>query len=926
MIGGRRGWRRIVLGEAGPAPALILAGVTLVITFIVLAGPRALAAAGDRAVASAAAHAPALDAGTLVTAVQQVGRAGTGLPAGLGAATVSALTRSFGRQLAAAARSGQAVPWGGFAGPARGIITAGPPPQGRPQTIEVGYRTGLGAHAVVLAGRLPSGPAVIRRGPGGRVRSVTIAVAVTRATAAIFRLHAGSVVRLGSAGPGTPPARLLVTGIVAASGPLTAFWQYDPALATPLLMGPATHPYWLGGAFTGAGQLAGLEVAYAGTQERAEWFFPLATAALTRADVPRIESAAATLASSPRIGPAEAAAGAPDLRDTAVSTGLADGLATFDSQWNSTAGADSVLVTGLFAVGLALVATCCGLAARAYRPELALLRVRGGSLAQVAARTLARSACIAVPALAAGAVAAFALLPGGASASIVLGLVTAVAAVAAIPLICVLQHRRAGAGAAAGQAGTSAGRPGVRRLVAELAVLAVAVGALADVRLTGAAAGTTAPYLSASAVLVAVAVGLVLNRCYRRPLRVLARASASRPGAVGAVSLANAAGRPATAALPALAIMLSLTLTAFSAMVLASISTGQLAGSWERVGADALITAPGTASFTNANLAAIGRVPGVRRADAVFTWADSGSSGAVLQRGGQSYPVGLAVVDPRSYAALAAGTPWPAFPAGALARPAAGRSGPVPVLVSAGAASLAGGPGAVTQLNVFGQAVAVRIAGVIGRTPAMPAGGQFVLGPLWASARLGVPGPATMLVTGAVSAAALRAAAARTLPGSRVTLRSQVLAGLTASPALRTSRGLYRAGTLAAAVLTALAVLFWLVASARERSRLLTRLGALGMAGRQALLLGVTDAVPLLAVTAAGAAASVWLLAAVIGPVLGLNSFTGSRFPVTLQPTWADLGLPVAGAIGLAVAVLLADGARSRRRNLAADLRQEEVR
>jgi len=51
MSGARRRWRRIVLGEAGPVPALILAGVTLVITFIVIAGPRALAAAGDRAVA-----------------------------------------------------------------------------------------------------------------------------------------------------------------------------------------------------------------------------------------------------------------------------------------------------------------------------------------------------------------------------------------------------------------------------------------------------------------------------------------------------------------------------------------------------------------------------------------------------------------------------------------------------------------------------------------------------------------------------------------------------------------------------------------------------------------------------------------------------------------------------------------------------------
>lgn len=923
MSGGRR-WRRILLGEAGPAPALILAGVTLVIALIVIAGPRALAAAGNRALAQAAAAAPALDTGVLVTADQHVGQAGTGKAVGLSAATVAALGRTLGRQLAFTGLYGNGRNWGGFIVPSRTILLAGPPPQGRRQTIEVAYRTDLAGHSVMVAGRMPAGPAAIRRGPGGQVRLITIGVALSKATAATFRLHPGSVVSLSPLAPGNPPSQLLVTGIFRPTGQSSAFWQEAPELPAPALMGPATSPWWLGGAFTGAGQLAGLQAAYAGAQERAAWFYPLATGRLTRAAVPRIESAVAALSSSPRIGAAESAAGAPDLRDTAVSIGLANGLATFDSQWNSTSGADSVLVTGLFAVGLALLLTCSGLAARAYYPELALLRVRGGSVAQVCRRTLARAALTAIPAFAAGAAVAIAVVRGGGLAGLVLGLVTGVTAVIATPAIWLLQHRRARIEPAADRSRAPSRRFGVRRLVAEVAVLAVAVAALADVRFTwaaGGSGGTTGPYLSASAVLVAVSVGLVLNRCYPRPLRGLARASATRPGAVGAVSLANAASRPAVAALPALAIMLSLTLTAFSAMVLASITTGQLGGSWQRVGADALVGAPGTASFTDANLNAISRVPGVRRAAAVFTWPASGPSGAVLQRGGQSHPASLALVQPRSYAALSATTPWPGFPARALAS----RMGPVPVLVSPSLATELGGPGALWRLNVYGQEAQVRIVGTLIRTPAIPGGGKFLVAPLWAGVRMGLPGPETLLVTGPVRAAALRAAAARILPGSHVTLRSQVLSGLNSSPALRTSRGLYRTGTLAAAVLTALAVLFWLMASARDRARLLTRLGALGMAGRQALLLGIAEAGPLLAVTVAGAAASVWLLARVIGPVLGLNTFTGSRFPVPLRPTWADLGLPVAGAIVLAVLVLLADGARSRRRNLATELRHEEV-
>src|SRR5215468_3597959 len=64
----RRRVRRLVLGEAGPAPALVLAGVALVIAFIVAAGPRALAAADNRATSQAVAQAPALDTAVEVDA------------------------------------------------------------------------------------------------------------------------------------------------------------------------------------------------------------------------------------------------------------------------------------------------------------------------------------------------------------------------------------------------------------------------------------------------------------------------------------------------------------------------------------------------------------------------------------------------------------------------------------------------------------------------------------------------------------------------------------------------------------------------------------------------------------------------------------------------------------------------------------------
>jgi hypothetical protein len=87
----------------------------------------------------------------------------------------------------------------------------------------------------------------------------------------------------------------------------------------------------------------------------------------------------------------------------------------------------------------------------------------------------------------------------------------------------------------------------------------------------------------------------------------------------------------------------------------------------------------------------------------------------------------------------------------------------------------------------------------------------------------------------------------------------------------------------------------------------------------------VTEAVPLLVVAAIGTGACVWLLAVIVGPVLGLNTFTGTLEPAALAPTWQDLLVPLAGAAVLSVAFLVIDGVLAARRKLAVALRQEET-
>ena len=382
--------RRIVLGEAGPAPALVLAGVAMVIAFIVVAGPRALVSANNRATRQAVAEAPALDNGALISA--DLTAAGRG---GLTAASIGALAPAFAARLPLTALFLPDERWAGAVLPSEQVIRP-PSPDGKRQFVELAYRSALAANATVVAGALPARRALIRTAAGGRPGSVTFEIAATRATAGTFGWRVGTVVDLGQARAGVPAVFLRVTGIIRPADPASSFWLYDPLLAAPVREGPATNPHWLGGVFAGPSELAGLGAAYAGLGERAYWFFPM-TRDLTAADIPPLESGLAALASSVAIRRAETGANAGFLRDTAVTTGLADGLATFEAQWQSTDGADSVLVVGLFVAGVALLLICCRLAAQAYRPELVLLRVRGGSLGELARRMLVRSCCIVLP-------------------------------------------------------------------------------------------------------------------------------------------------------------------------------------------------------------------------------------------------------------------------------------------------------------------------------------------------------------------------------------------------------------------------------------------------------------------------------------------------------------------------------------------------
>jgi len=379
--------------------------------------------------------------------------------------------------------------------------------------------------------------------------------------------------------------------------------------------------------------------------------------------------------------------------------------------------------------------------------------------------------------------------------------------------------------------------------------------------------------------------------------------------------LSAAARSSLTGVLPAFALVLALTLATFAGMVSNGIARGQAAAAWHATGADVVIQ-PGQTSgpVTPAVLKSVTAVRGVTHATAVqtTTWVT---------------PFGQAVtvtaVDPASYQAVTAATPYPQLAVarfgGAARDLAAGAA--VPVLASPDAAALLGhGATQLTSLTPAGP-FSVRVAGIVTATPSQPGGGTFVVMPqLTLPGPAGQPAPNMILATGtAIDDAQLTAVIARNLPGSTITFRSVVLAGLTGSP-LPHGAALIVAFTLAeAAVLGLLVVILGLALGSADRELTLARLTVMGHERDTRLVMA--EALPaVLAAVVAGAVCAL-VLPHLIGSSVDLSAFTGASAPVLFQPDAAALAVPAAAAVILAAAALAAEARTLHRRGIAGLLR-----
>jgi putative ABC transport system permease protein len=818
---------------------------------------------------------------------------------------------------------------GAWAGVSTRLLTStltAPPPGGAegevPVSLEVAYRDPLASYARVVAGSY-----------AGPVPAGAVGVAATTQTANVLGLHLGSSLRLFT--PAGSSA-LVVTAVVAERGPGSAFWALDPAVAAPTLnTPPGRSPYWAGGLFADPGQLTAMQNAFGRSGMFVNWVFPLAVGAVTADQAPGLQASLnrATAAVPPLTGDLQQSAGT-----VTVTSPLIADLAGFLATQSAVQTVLLLLFVSLAVTGAAVIALAGRMIVTRRDGELGMLRARGGSVRQLAAVTGRGALVAAVPGALLGAGLAVALVPGGTAVPSLgwwLAGVAVATALAGPPLIAVWRHRgllphahpsllpqiRSRSGSALNPARittaeTRRARVGWRRLVAELTACAACVAGLVVLRDQGLPAnGGASLYLSAAPVLVVIPVVLIMLRLYPLAVRGLLALSARGTSATGFVAFSGAA-RP-FALLPAFALVLALGLASFAGAVSNGIGRGEVAASWRSTGADAVIKAGAGVPPGSAAMREIAAVPGVRQATAV--WATGWETSA-----GQE--VTLLGVDPASYAALTAGTPFPSFPAGRLgAAPAS--FGPVasgtavPVIVSPSAAAALGRATARLFSVAAAGPVTVRVAGTLSATPALPGGGGFAIMALRTLPGAdGRPAPDLILVNGSgIDQARLAAVVSRAIPGSTITYRAAVLAQLAGSPLQHGGTVIITLTIAAAAAFGLFIVLLGLALGAAQRELTLARLVVMGY--ERSVRLVLAEAMPsVLAAVVAGIACAV-VLPRLLGSALDLSGFTGTSGPVQLQPDLAALGLPAVVLILIAALMLVTETRALRRRGVTGTLR-----
>ncbi|MEU8244774.1 FtsX-like permease family protein [Nonomuraea sp. NPDC048916] len=609
------------------------------------------------------------------------------------------------------------------------------------------------------------------------------------------------------------------------------------------------------------------------------WVLPLDGRAASALDVPDVEAAVAEFQRQVTVQ-------GTSTTTYRLVTGLPNLLGDFRAALSAAQTIMYLVLGGLLAVALGVIALGVRLLTDRLDHTLALARARGGSLWQVAGAGAALTALAVGPAALAGSALSF-LMPGPVLPIVHLGpAVVVVTAVAFAVARLVLAHRTP---LHERRDDMVAVRPSARRVTMEVLVVVLALAGAYLLRARGLSGSAEQdPFLLLIPIALTLAAALITLRCYPYPLRLLVRLTARGRAAVPFLGVTRAARARSASALPVLILLPALSVSVFAAVIYDGIATTQRLASWQKVGAPIKLT-----SIPDIPADAIERV---RKA--------AGVEQVALALTGR---VQIGITGERPYAVAVDLAQW---------RQVIG-DGPIDLPTLSGGTSALLSP-ELGRRGTFEirwlSPVNLTTQGVIDSVPGFYSSGQFLVVP-----REVLPWPAanTLLIKGDASPAEL----ARLVPSATVETQEQALAAIQADPLTGTVRSTLLVVTVALGSYALVAIVLSLVIGAPGRARAVSLLRTLGLSDRQAQQLTVLELLPMVLITALVGLALGLGLPAALGPGVDMSSYAGGLPVGDYTP---GLLTPMALAAGLAASAVLgayAHTAIGRRRNLGAVLR-----
>ena len=785
-------------------------------------------------------------------------------------------------------------------------------PPNYPSYVTLRQQDGVEEHIEYVAGR----PPVRAAAPAEPDLPQRFEVALSSATAAELLVELGDILP-AAVDPNDPMLRNVfprptteiefeVVGLFTVDDRHAPYWFDETTLADAAIGGTEESPIAFATAVFASEAYA--DVLALGLPNRYRWRLFVDTDRLDagalgelRGDLRRLESSFGTAGSGPN-------------GRILYRSGLLDVLERFAARRTATEAALWVAALGPLAVAAGALGLVAVIIVGRRRGALALARGRGASAGQLLAAQLWEGLLITVPAALVGFLLAQAAVPSRPAAASSIGAIFVALAVTALLLGATWPVARR-ARRDLERAEAPARRLSPRRLVVETTVVGIAVAAAWLLRERGLGGGRPGdpeagfdPFLAASPVLVGVATALVAIRFYPIPVRALAWLTARRRDLVPALGLRSIGRNPGAAYLPLLVLTLTVAMGVFSSVLASTIDDGQVAASWQEVGADYRIEAhpDGTLGpdVDPATVSGVEAVAEVLTVEAAPVTVEVGRSGSIS----------LIAVDPAAHEAVLAGSPvavpFPAplprraEPTGEwLRRPA--DPGPrlqAPPEWLATAVDRRGVP--ARRRGAATDRVRRRLSRCVSGRPSRNGLRRRTQTPIADVLAVADQQPTVLLVRGPADIGAnLRAAMTSPSVGAVASRHEQLAAERSAPLVAAVGQG-FVVALAAAAVYAVLAVVAVVALEAQRRARELAFLRTLGLSEGQAISLAFVEHAPP-ALLALGIGILLGLgLAWLLEPGLGLAAFIDPGTPVQLQVEWSAviaMGLAMLAVVGILV-------------------------